>query len=74
MKHHQNTKPIKAFLIAIGFMISGLIMMESIGNKKAAIAEQQSAYDSLKQTIETHTSIIVNSYLLGVSILKETIE
>ena len=63
----------KAFILFIGFAISGLIVTESFGNKGEQIA-QNGSYDSLENSIKNHKAIIMNTYLLGVSIYKEAFE
>ena len=69
----SKPSPLKLVLVLIGFVISGLILAEGLGKNDSMVANGEK-YDSLKASIESKRSLIVNTYLIGVSIYQEAVE
>lgn len=69
----RKPSSLKFSLLVIGFVISGLILTEGLG-KKGNMVANNGKYDSLKTSIESKKSLIVNTYLIGVSIYQEAVE
>ena len=75
----NNNKSIKLFTFIVGFIISGMILFESLANQTTTLSASHEAVDSLQNEqneVEYNKTLITNSYLLGVSIykLKESID
>ena len=69
----RKSSPLKLVLVLIWFVISGLILAEGLGKNDNMVADG-GKYDSLKTSIESKKSLIVNTYLIGVSIYQEAVE
>ncbi|MEO1253261.1 MAG: hypothetical protein AAFY41_00060 [Bacteroidota bacterium] len=67
----KRNRSIKVLSFVLGSLISGMILIEGFsGQSKALASSPKDEYDSLKNDIEYHKTLITNSYLLGVSIFK----
>lgn len=64
---------LKVLALVLGFAVSGIIIGQGISQNNSLVSEG-SSLDSLKETIKSNKNMIVNTYLLGVSIYKETVE
>lgn len=69
----KQSSPLKIALLIIGFVISGLILIEGL-DKDAIFADKSGKHDSLKENIESKKNLIVNTYLIGVSIYQEAVD
>ena len=69
----KQSSPLKIALLIIGFVISGLILTEGL-DKDAIFADKNGKHDSLKENIESKKNLIVNTYLIGVSIYQEAVD
>lgn len=69
----KKSSPLKIVLLLIGFVISGLILAEGFDKDDHLIAKN-GKYDSLKTDIESKKNLIMNTYLIGVSIYQEAVE
>ncbi|WP_462250520.1 hypothetical protein [Ekhidna sp.] len=70
-KYIKKSKNIQIAIVALGLLVSGVIMVQGINHNQETVANK-SSLESFKNTIKENKSLIVNSYLLGVSIFKET--
>ncbi len=70
-KYIKKSKNIQIAIVVLGLLVSGVIMVQGINHNQEKVANK-SSLESLKNTIKENKSLIVNSYLLGVSIFKET--
>lgn len=73
-KVHQLKSKVKAFFLALGFIVCCMIMLESFSQGRNELSSTKDSYDSLKNTIETNKNIIANTYLIGLSVYKKTME
>ncbi len=73
-KTHQLKSKVKSFFLALGFIVSCMIVMESLSQGRNELTSTKNSYDSLKNTIQTNKSIIANTYLIGLSVYKKTME
>ena len=64
----------KSTLVMIGFIISALIVTEGFSGNKSLAHHKESQIDSLETTLKNHKAILVNTYLLGVTIYNEAFE
>ncbi|MEP0987064.1 hypothetical protein [Ekhidna sp.] len=69
----KRTGSLKVLALVLGFAVSGIIIGQGVSQNDSLISEG-SSLDSLKETIKSNKNMIVNTYLLGVSIYKETVE
>ncbi|WP_421762694.1 hypothetical protein [Ekhidna sp.] len=69
----KKTGSLKVLALVLGFAVSGIIIGQGVSQNDSLISEG-SSLDSLKETIKSNKNMIVNTYLLGVSIYKETVE
>lgn len=64
---------LKVLALILGLAISGVIIGQGLTGTDGQVAKN-SSFDSLKETIKTNKNLIVNTYLLGVSIYQEATE
>lgn len=64
---------LKVLALIVGFAISGIIIGQGLTDNDGVVAKN-SSFDSLKETIKSNKNLIVNTYLLGVSIYQEATE
>lgn len=69
----KPSSPLKIALLIIGFIVSGLILSEGLV-KDESLADKKGNHDSLKENIESKKNLIVNTYLIGVSIYQEAVD
>ena len=62
---------LKVLTLILGLAISGVIIGQGLTGNDGQVAKN-SSFESLKETIETNKNLIVNTYLLGISIYHET--
>lgn len=70
-RYFKKSKNIQVAVVVVGLLVSGVILVQGLSQDQGEVAKT-SSFDSLKNTIKENKSLIVNSYLLGVSIFKET--
>lgn len=68
----KKSKSIQIIALSLGLFVSGVVLAQSFGNGNDDLAAKEGSLDSIKNTIKNNKNLIVNSYLLGVSIFKET--
>jgi len=68
----KKSKSIQWVVLALGFFVSGIVVSQSFSGDNQNLADKKGSFDSIKNTIKNNKNLIVNSYLLGVSIFKET--
>lgn len=68
----KKSKSIQIIALSLGLFVSGVVLAQSFGNRNDDLAAKKGSLDSIKNTIKNNKNLIVNSYLLGVSIFKET--
>ncbi|MEP1033395.1 hypothetical protein [Ekhidna sp.] len=68
----KKSKSIQIIALALGLFVSGIVLAQGFGHGKDDLAAKEGSLDSIKNTIKNNKNLIVNSYLLGVSIFKET--
>ncbi|SNS84639.1 hypothetical protein SAMN05421640_1496 [Ekhidna lutea] len=74
-QNYQKVKSqLRMFAITLGFILSGMIVLESLSQGKHELSSTKESYDSLKTTIQNNKALLVNSYLLGASIIKEALD
>lgn len=61
---------LKVLTLILGLAISGIIIGQGLTGSDGQVAKNNS-FESLKETIKTNKNLIVNTYLLGVSIYQE---
>ncbi|MEO9869145.1 hypothetical protein [Ekhidna sp.] len=74
MKDLKKIKTLRTLLVVLGFAVCSLIMIESINQKSHGLATTRDSYDSLKNTVKTHRNLIANTYLIGITLFKETVD
>ncbi|WP_436515907.1 hypothetical protein [Ekhidna sp. To15] len=73
MKQHiKKSRGIQIIALTLGLLVSGIVLAQGFNNKGNDLAEKEGSLESIKNTIKSNKNLIVNSYLLGVSIFKET--
>ncbi len=70
-RYFKKSKNIQVAVVVVGLLVSGVVMVQGLNQNQGEVA-RTSSFDSLKNTIKENKNLIVNSYLLGVSIFKET--
>ncbi len=72
MKTIKKSKSIQIVALALGLLVSGLVLAQGFNSNNKELTEKKGSLESFKKTIKNNKNLIVNSYLLGVSIFKET--
>ena len=69
MKKSNST--LKSFALAVGLVVCTLIVLEGFSKKDSAlVVASTGSYDSIGERVSSKKSLIVNSYLIGLSIYK----
>lgn len=68
----KKSRSIQIIALALGLLVSGIVLAQGFNNNSKELAEKEGSLESIKNTIKNNKNLIVNSYLLGVSIFKET--
>lgn len=71
-KYIKKSKSIQLAVLALGLFVSGVVLVQGFSQNGPKVAEKEGSIDSIKNTIKNNKNLLVNSYLLGVSIFKET--
>ena len=69
----KNRGSLKALALVCGLAVSGLIIGQGL-TQNGFLASEDGSVSSFKESIKKNKNLIVNTYLLGVSIYKETVE
>ncbi|WP_425391999.1 hypothetical protein [Ekhidna sp.] len=72
-KNAKSNGSLKALALVCGLAVSGLIIGQTLPYDELAISKD-SSINSLKESVKKNKNLIVNTYLLGVSIYEEAFD
>ena len=70
----KKSNRLRIAAIVVGLFVSCIVLVQGVGQGSEGVASKDSSLDAVKNTIKKNKNLIVNSYLLGVSILQEASE
>lgn len=73
-KYINKSKSIQIVALALGLLVSGVVLVQGTRSNNKELTAKESSLENFKNTIKSNKNVIVNSYLLGVSIFKEATE
>ncbi|MEO9484448.1 MAG: hypothetical protein ABJG47_13410 [Ekhidna sp.] len=68
----KKSRNIQLIALILGLLVSGAVLTQDFNSDSEGLATKENSLESFKKTIKNNKNLIVNSYLLGVSIFKET--
>ena len=70
----KNQNSLRALAIVLGLFVCGIVLGQGLTQNESQVVSENSAVHTLKQKVQSNKNIIINTYLLGVSLYKEAID
>lgn len=70
---YKNQNNLRALALILGFIVCGVVLGQGL-TKNESLLIKDSSISNLKETIKNNKNVIINTYLLGVSIYKEAVD
>ena len=68
----KKSRSFQVIALAMGLLVSGIVLAQGFNGNNDELAAKEGSIESIKNTIKNNKNLIVNSYLLGLSIFQET--
>ncbi|NQZ78702.1 MAG: hypothetical protein HRT61_21690 [Ekhidna sp.] len=70
----KNQNSLRALAIVLGLFVCGIVLGQGLTQNESQVVSENSSVHTLKQKVQSNKNIIINTYLLGVSLYKEAID